>query len=163
MFIRGKYKNQVKVTPVSKATAQSHYMQLQIMNHVYNETYNTMFAALLFNMVVAMVALTFIFLKSTDMHPFLRISFGIADLCAILLAYYIFSLAVEVHILSNEFLKITLDSCTASSSVETKFWKSMQPLRVGAGRVCTFETKEFLLFIWGDVVISKLIDLLITF
>jgi len=29
----------------------------------------------------------------------------------------------------------------------------MKPLQIYVGQVCSFETREFLLFIWGEVVI----------
>jgi len=35
----------------------------------------------------------------------------------------------------------------------------MRPVQIRVGPFCTFETKEFNLYIWGDVVVNTIIDL----
>jgi len=143
---------------------ERHYMQLQVLSHVYNETFGVMFKFLLYNMVVAIIAFTYLLIRSAIVMPFiLVVAMVLADMCAIILAYYIFSLVTDVHILSKALLKIMLSQCKDRCSVEAKFWKGIKPLSIGAGRMCAFETKEFLLVIWGDIIIATLIDLLIAF
>jgi hypothetical protein len=76
--------------------------------------------------------------------------------------HFILCLATRSHLLTREFIRTSIGNQNGSR-MDLKFWKSMMPLKVQAGPFCSFETKQFLLFIWGEVVVKRIVDLLLAF
>ena len=113
--------------------------------------------------MLAIVVLTFITFNSADYPLILLFGVVVADIVAVVAGDFIFTLATGAHILSKELINISAKVSRGISQYDTKFWSGMTPLRVEVGNVCTFETKEFLLFIWGQVVILNIINLLIAY
>jgi len=87
----------------------------------------------------------------------------VADILATVTAIFLFSISTHLHLSSKDFIKISVNETKGRSGLHSKFWKGMKPIKIHVGQVCSFETREFLLFIWGEVVIAKLIDFLIAF
>jgi hypothetical protein len=112
-------------------------------------------------MVMVVVALTYLLFNSSTLPVIVLLMVAGADLGIIIFGHFIFTLATDTHLISKEFLEESSANSRSATNVDGKFWAGMRPIRVWAGFICSFETKEFLLFIWGDVVISTLIDLLI--
>jgi len=134
------------------------YIQLQVLSKAYGEALGLLFSAAFYTVIITVILLSFLIVKGQSLPVFLRIMVISTDIAIFSFGYYIFSLATESSILSAKFIA----NCKASGE-DSKFWCGMRPIRVGIGQVCSFETKEFLLVIWGEVVVSKLIDLLIAY
>jgi len=75
--------------------------------------------------------------------------FGIlvADAVTTVAANFLLSISTDLHISSKEFIRISIKEAKRKSQSYLKFWKGMKPLQVYDGQVCSFETREFLLFI----------------
>jgi len=134
------------------------YFQLKVLSKAYSEVLSLLFSATFYTIIITVILLSFLLVKGQSLPVFLRIMVISTDVIIFSFGYYIFSLATESNILSAKFIGKCKDS-----GEDSKFWGGMRPIRVGIGQVCSFETKEFLLVIWGEVVVLKLIDLLIAY
>jgi len=139
----------------------SQYLQLTVLNRIFMETYSPLISFLFFNAILAIISTSFVILRGSYLPALLLILAVGGDLSVILLLHFIFSLFTSSHILSKKLVQIGKEE--SGSEYNSKFWAGMQPLRVGAGGTCSFETREFLLCIWLNVVMAKLIDLLIAY
>jgi len=142
---------------------QSKYMRLRILKEVFRETYGNLFTIVICSMLAAIIISGYLMVNSTDRPLILEFMIACGILCSTLLLYYILLLATRLNIQSKEFLKLNIGRRYGLSNFDRKFWSAMTPLKIGAGIVCSFETKEFLLTIWGKIIIIKIIDLLIAF
>jgi len=111
----------------------------------------------------AIVVFTYLVINYSKLPVLVLLTFGLADIFLAVVSQFIFSQATEVHLLSARVINRYLSESQRTSSADRKFWEGMKPLSVAVGEVCSFETKEFLLFIWAEVIISKIIDLLVAF
>ena len=132
------------------------------MSHAYLDTYKYLFAGIFTYVLSAIVVLSYLVLNSSKLPFIVVIALVGGDFALIVVANFIFTQATDAHLLSMKVIDHWLDGKNLSK-VDRKFWEGMKPLCVAVGSVCTFETKEFLLFIWGEVVVSKIIDLLLAF
>jgi len=142
---------------------QLNYIRLKVLCQAFNETYTVFLSFLLYTMVGAIIGSTYLVLRSARMPLILQIMVCLGGTFYILLGYYILSQATEAHLISKQFLQVSRTHSGDPCQAGFKFWKGMRPLRTGAGNVCTFETKEFILFLFGDVIMSTLIDILRAF
>jgi len=139
------------------------YLEMRVLGQINRDTFEVVFSALFYNMVSAVVALTYLLFNSSQLPLIVLFMVGGADAGIIIFGNFIFTLATDAHLLSADFLQRCLAHCASSQSPERKFWMGMKPLTISAGDFCSFLSKEFLLVIWGDVVISTLIEVLIAF
>jgi len=148
----------------SKATdaraAQMSFILLKVRSRAFNEAYNLFFSVLFYNAMLGIIILSYMLLSVDELPTLVICCIFVCDSCMIVVGHFMFALATESNILSIKVLQLSIDKCS-HSKYDLKVWKAMAPLRVDVGNVCSFETKEFLLFIWGDVVVSSIIDLLI--
>jgi len=115
------------------------------------------------SVMIVIILFTFLLVKDGANLPImLTVMIASSDCVGGMVTHYIFSLATSLHILSKEIISISIKQSRGYAH-DSCFWKSMKPLKVGLGNICTFETREFLLYIWGGVIISKITDLLIAF
>jgi len=134
------------------------YLQLRVISTAYKEAFDLVFSAAFYAIITIVIAFTYLLLKGHGLPLFVRIIVILTDLTVFSFGYYTFGVVTNINVLSRKFIKNR-----SAAGEDSKFWAGMLPLRVGIGGTCTFETKEFLLVIWGDVVVSTLIDMLIAY
>jgi len=88
---------------------------------------------------------------------------AISACVGIVVFHLLFSLATELHLQSAKIISVCSEKLNPFSDDDKKFWEAMNPLTFVVGSVCSFESREFTLFIWREVVIATVIDLLIAF
>jgi len=144
---------------------RTEYLKIRIICQEFLQAYHHFVGFGFFNLLTGIIVLTFVIFNSADIPVFLAFLIFLADVIAVIAGNFLFSLATDLHLLSQVLIKISLGQCRGRGRGRRvryqKFWTGMRPLRVEIGIICSFETREFLLVIWGNVVISKIIDLLI--
>jgi len=136
-------------------------MKIVILGQAFRSAFLEIITFVFFNMILAIIVLTFIAINGKDLPLVLLFAILLSDAVNIVAANFFFNISTELHLSSKEFIKISIKEAKRKSEAYSKFWKGMKPLRIGVGQVCSFETREFLLFIWGQVVLTRLIDLLL--
>jgi len=139
------------------------YLRIRIIDQEFAEAFKIILQIDVSHVLVGIISLTFVVLNGADFPVVLIFGILVADIISVVMGNYLFNLSVELHLLSYEFIRISAKNCNGVSDFDSKFWEGMKPVRVEIGHVCSFETREFLLYIWGVVVISRIIDLLIAF
>jgi len=143
----------------ASSTLQSDYMRLKVFSKAFHETYNFIFSVVFCNVIIIVVLLSYVTFHGGKMPWVVMLGVYIANICVIVLAHKLFSLAIDSHLLSQQLIQ----TCRDSGKFDSRFWKGMRPIRMGVLGVCTFEECGFLLYIWGEVVIATLIDLLLAY
>jgi len=142
---------------------ESEYLRILILSQSYNATYNFLFSVYFFSDISAVITLTYLLFNSSTVPAIVVLIVLLAVTCTICNLNFAISQATEAHLLSTKLITACRDSCQGGLDGEKEFWVGMRPLIVEAGGLCKFETKKFLLFIWGQIVISRLAELLIAF
>jgi len=147
---------------VPAATDEQNFIRLRILYSVFNQVFHVQNLVISVFTLTGLILLTYAALNS-DLPDLLRTSMLCADLIIVLLAYSSLVQITKSNILSHKIISVNRIRYGGKGDVHQKFWKSMKPVRMGLEGVCTFETNEFLLKIWWDIIISKIIDLLVAF
>jgi len=139
------------------------FMKVVILGRAYREALQLFLTTCFFNVILAIIVLTFILINGKSLPLILLCALLVAEVIATATASFLFRISTDLHISSKEFIQISAEQANGRSGLDSKFWKGMKPLKIDVAQVCSFETREFLLFIWGEVIISRIIDLLIAF
>jgi len=148
--------------PHTHQLKQIEYLKVKVMSHVYNESYQGLISFSFFNILAAVIALTYAVLRN-EIPPSLLVPTILADFCVFIVGNSLFVFPTDSFLLSKKILVDIKTNAFESTQEDTKFWVGMTPLKVKIGNVCSFETKGFLVFLWGEVVIITIIDLLIAY
>ena len=139
---------------------QLNYVKMQVLGCAYNDTYNFFFSIMFFHLVIGVIAATYCILNAECLPSFMIAILVVADVSVISSGHFMFSSATSSYQLSRQVLNAATTRGNFRLNEDRKFWREMKPIRVDIGNFFSFETREFLLVIWGNVVVSKIIDLL---
>jgi len=139
-------------------TNQTEYIRIKVLSQTFEPTYNLFFTVYCYNALLTVIALTYLMFSGSEVPALVLFLVALADICSVFIASYIFSQATESHLASKKVFRLSNNRALKG---DYKFWTGMRPIVVGVGGQCSFETREFLLFIWGDVVVTTIINLLI--
>jgi len=146
------------------AEDRSSFIQIKVLLQEFQITSDIRMKTLFLSLLIITITFTFVLLKSgAEFSLTFVVVMLLTDATALFISNYTFMLVTRFHILSKEIITRSVRQSKGESKYESKFWKGMSPLRFKVGNFCTFETMEFLLFIWGEVILTKIIELLVAF
>jgi len=141
------------------------YMRVRVLSQSYNEAFSFIFSVIYTQILIVCIFFTYL------MFNFHHLPIGVllAVLSAVVWCFSIMSFLLEQltasHILSKKLITTgkQLYPHVGYRTYHSTFWKGMRPLKIQVGQYFSFESREFLLVIWGEVVISTIIDMMIAF
>jgi len=138
------------------------YLKMKIFCNSFTETYTRLFTILFFNLLTSSIFMTYIILNPLGQPITVTFCLSLCVTTAVTLCHCTFSIATNSNLLSKKLIRNSLQFYDGISKIDKTFWYGMSPLKLDVG-FCSFESKEFLLYVWGEVVIKSIIDLLIAF
>jgi len=140
------------------------YLKMKCLNAAYKNVFDFVFSFVVFNFVIGVIFLTFTILRSEWLPFIMTILIFCAEAVVIMAGYFVSCQATNTHLLSKKLILMSKKEFSAGLSFyDFKFWLSMKPLKVSLGGFCSFQTMEFTLFLFGDVMMKSIVDLLLTF
>jgi len=141
----------------------SNYIRIKTMCEATSHILGFIFMIFTFNGLFAIITLTYTVFNASRLPVLITIGVILADVSMYVTGRFNLSLATGLNLMSRELIRVARNRYRRVSPYHFKFWCSMRPVTISLGPFCCFETKEFLLFIWGHVVIKTIIDLLLTY
>jgi len=137
------------------------YLKVKCLCEAFQQLFGLIFSVMFYNTLLCTIYLSFILIRSDSLPLLIIIPIFGADSILLNVGYLFSSLTTKSHLLTKEIISASTKSSHGIPLVRYKFWKSMKPFKAYAGQFCSFETKEFILFLGGEVVVKKIIDLLV--
>lgn len=125
----------------------------------YQDFFGIIFSVMFYSTFLSVIYFSFVLLSSESLPILIIIPMCGADSVLFVIGYLLSGLTTRSHLLSKELVAVSTRSVT--TLYDHKFWKSMRPVKAYAGQFCSFETREFILFLGGEVIMKSIIDLLV--
>jgi len=151
---------------VVEGNAEKHrmtYVVLEVINSFANNVFASAVAFALYATAVILVAYLYAVFKFTKLS-FLLLEILLVTVCVLFALIYkaAMTLAVSCHTTSRDCCMRGLYQIKASKETR-KFWKSRRPTSIYVGRHFVFDTNEYVLNLFGNIILHSVIDLLLTF
>jgi len=144
--------------------SESNFIQTQVLFAAYHQIFGKYFAAYCICILAAVIYMIFILVSPAVLPSMITFILMTAGALMLVAAFMVFDEPTVSHIRIQQFILANREKFRRNSSAwEYKFWRSMKPPHSTILGLCTFETKEFLLIVLADVVISAVVNLLLAF
>ena len=142
----------------------SSFLRIKVLYAAYHQIFDIVFASYSSTFVIALIFTIFLLLSPSETPSMVTFTLILATALFSIASSLLFNQVTQSHISIQKLIVVNrLKYKRQSSSYEYKFWMSMKPPVSSIFGLCTFETKEFLLFIWANVVMNGVINLLLAF
>lgn len=142
---------------------QLEYASHQVLNKIANDVFKWVVEFALYAGCVVLIISSYALLTVTKNASYasLSIIFCSCSISAFVSIKYSLELAISCHICSDSFRKHckTVDK----SKYGKCFWNGRQPLTIHVGDHFRLETMQYILVVFGNIVLENLISLLIAF
>jgi len=139
------------------------YLELKYLSQAYQKTLGIAFGITYNSGLIMTIFFVYLVFNCKGLSVFLIGPIVAAIICYITSQSILLTIVTESHLFSKELISDSKQICRVRLPYFQKFWRGMKPLKISVGSAFNFETKEFLLVIWGDIVLQRIIDLLLTF
>jgi len=139
------------------------YVVHEVMNSFANDVFASAVAFALYATAAFLVAYLYAVFKFT-MLSFVLLESLLVTVCVFFALMYkaAMTLAVSCHTTSRDCCMRGLYQIKASKETR-KLWKSRRPTSICVGRHFVFDTNEYILNLFGNIILNSVIDLLLTF
>jgi len=153
----------VGLEPIKLNKVCSSFMESKVLSQIYNESFGVIFSIYYHTTVCVTVLIFYVLFNSTQLPMLMLIPILVAQVLCIMFIKFLLTLVTESHLLSKELIRCLGQKCCRLSPYPCRYWRGMRPLKVQVVNFFSFETRELLLKIWGEIVLVSAINLLIAF
>jgi len=142
------------------------FLKTEVLFVTIDHIFGRIFASYALNYIIAIIYTMFLLVSSAaDLPSWITCTVGVTSLTFLVCALIMFKQATDAHIFMQELILANTEECRGKrvKAFAYKFWRSMRPRTTTILGLCSFETKEFLLVIWADVIVMSIINLLLAF
>jgi len=138
------------------------YRQMQILVTESNDVLRTWIVIAYFGSLIIVISHFFVAIRlNVGLRLVALFVMLTADNAIFVISAILQQVALNFSTYSNKYL--LLAQRTSHTSLEAKFFKSCQPIRISVGGLFTIESKDFLLHTLVTIVFETLVNLLLTF
>jgi len=143
---------------------ESNFLQIEFLYSAFHDIFGKEFATDCVAFLISVVYTVFLIVSPAVLPIVISLVLGIAGSLIFIVIFILFDQATKSHIRIQDLILGNRKKFRSNTSApDYKFWKSMKPPRSTILNLCSFETREFLLVIWANVVMQGVINLLLAF
>jgi len=140
------------------------YVELKSVTVAFLGESNLLITLTFLHFILEIIVFSYFLFSVAQLPLVLYFFIVVADVLIIIPLHYTLELATEIHLLSQELITNSIRQGYQHSSPQLiKFWESLQSIKLQFGYICSFDSKEFLLHVWIEVIIQTIVNLLLSF
>jgi hypothetical protein len=147
---------------VNLESVSNTYNKLVLLSALFDETFGVVFSLMYHALLIVSIVLTYITLNYFVLPKALVVPFACAAIAASTIGHFLFKLSTESNLISKKLISRIRAKTRAKRDYAYLSWRAKAPVYVHVKPFFRFESSEFLLVIWGDIVIKSIIDLFLT-
>jgi len=161
--VRSKIQSDLNIDMATHNVKSKKYLWLKCLSKLYADTLGLLFAIIYFELLMMCIVLTYLAFNFNQLSWMTVVPVVIAAACAAFVMSSLFKQVTLTHLFAKEIIQKSMQTYKGNSHYHYLFWSGMTPLRVYVGSCFSLDRMEFLLFIWGEIVLKSIIDLMISF
>jgi len=145
-------------------SSPSSFLKIRVLYSAYHQLFDIAFASEVTNCIIVQIFSIFLLVCSAEFPAMVTFTVTLWFCLFMMAGFILFDHVTQSHISVQKLIVSNRKKYRrCASRYEYKFWVSMKPPVSSILGLCTFETQEFLLIIWANVVLNSVISLLLAF
>ncbi len=153
----------VRISRQQMEGSQIIFRSFQLLFSRFNQSYSKFFGVAYVLINTTIITFTYeIIVYNSEIHVFVFV-LAIINLQLIVGTGFLYQLALGIRDASVQSVSSYQRSGRPQRRVDTAFWKSCYPLEVWIGGLFTVSSRNFILFVFWEIILKTSIDLMLTF
>jgi hypothetical protein len=138
------------------------YSYHQVLSRYGNATFRTIVGASIFTGSVVLILCFYGLIKFH--HEFFNVlMLGGFEICVFIGSEFCLRMSIRIYYHSEAFLKGAQNNPSVQGKYDHIVWRSRRPISISVGNLFEIETKNFLLRLFGEVILQNICSLSLTF